>query len=409
MLILVICLFYSVQSEAEKSHNWRITWPAPSSSIQKRFERAAATTDNGVCSKIAGDILKKGGNAVDASIAGMFCLGVVNPQSSGLGGGFLMTFYNRTAGKCFAIDAREAAPGKAYRDMFVGDSDGSKYGFKAAGVPGELAGYWMMYTRFGSGRVPWKTLVEPAINLARNGHPVSEYLDSVMKVKERHFRLFPSVKHWINPQTNATYRAGDNLKREKLADTLELIANSRDPHKLFYFDWAKTFAEEFRQGGGIMTEQDFNNYKVRVYDDDVLQHKDFRTGLTMCGGPPPSAFSVLQLIISTMSELYPEGHKANLYKDPSIYHHQIEAMKFAYAQRTLLGDHDYVPGAMNLARNLTTAKYTKWVVDRIRDKAQPSEYYGGIEQGQVPDHGTSHISVVDEYGNGVSATTTINR
>ncbi|KAK5976383.1 Gamma-glutamyltranspeptidase, partial [Trichostrongylus colubriformis] len=155
----------------------------------------------------------------------------------------------RTEGKCIAIDARETAPALAHRDMFRNDSDGSKYGFKSAGTPGELAGYWYAFTHHGSGRVTWKDLVEPSAKLCRDGVPVSEYLDNVMKVKERHFRLFPSMKAWINPSTNSTYKVGDLLPRLKLAKTLEKLANSDDPVELFYRgEMADTIAKEMAEG-----------------------------------------------------------------------------------------------------------------------------------------------------------------
>ncbi|VDL77309.1 unnamed protein product [Nippostrongylus brasiliensis] len=449
-------------------------WGPPSHSIEGTFKQAAVTTDHAICSKIGGrenwnknikgslcfrEILEKGGNAIDASIAVMFCLGVTNPQSSGLGGGFLMTIYNRTEGKCIAIDARESAPAAAHRDMFRNDSDGSKYGFKSAAVPGELAGYWHAFTTRGSGRVAWKDLIEPSIQLCRRGVPVSDYLDNVMKVKERHFRLFPSMKAWINPTTNTTYKSGDLLKRPKLAATLEKLANAQNPVNLFYHEeMADTIAREMAQGGGLITKQDLSSYSPRVYDQ--LTNTHFRGDLVMCGGPPPSSFAVTQLIVSVMSgkflfripssalqdstlnlslflklswviwsisheyeaktgqnladniilsALYPDGHKTDILSDPKATHHFIEAMKFAYAQRTLLGDVAFVSSADTLAKNLTTEGYTKWVVERMKDVAQPPSYYGGIAQTQVPDHGTSHVSVLDEFGNGVSATTTINR
>ncbi|VDP06474.1 unnamed protein product [Heligmosomoides polygyrus] len=156
-----------------------------------------------------------------------------------------------------------------------------------------------------------------------------------------------------------------------------------------------------------MTKQDLASYELRVYDQ--LTNAHFRGDLVMCGGPPPSSFAVTQLIVSVMSSLYPSGHKTDILSDPKASHHFIEAMKFAYAQRTLLGDVAFVASADALAKNLTTEDYTKWVVERITDTAQPSTYYGGIAQTQVPDHGTSQVSVLDEHGNGVSATTTINR
>ncbi|KAK6755934.1 hypothetical protein RB195_014367 [Necator americanus] len=396
ILITLVFLFTGSTYGVPFVNNVPFDWPPPSNSVEGRFQKAAVTTDHGICSQIGGSTLKKGGNAVDAAIAVMFCLGVTNPQSSGLGGGFLMTIYNKTEGRCIAIDARETAPAAAHRDMFRNDSDGSKYGFKSAGTPGELAGYWHAFTNYGSAR------------LCQNGVPVSEYLDNVMKVKERHFRLFPSMKAWINPATNSTYKAGDLLPRPKLAETLITIANSDDPVKLFYHGtMAETIAREMAEGGGIITQQDLASYKPIVYDQLTNHH--FRGDLVMCGGPPPSSFAVTQLIVSLMSALYPDGHKTDILSDPKAIHHFIESMKFAYAQRTLLGDVSFVPSAMHLAKNMTTKEYTKWIVARMKDIAQPSSYYGGINQTHVPDHGTSQVSVLDEYGNGVSATTTINR
>ncbi|KAK6048699.1 hypothetical protein COOONC_13796 [Cooperia oncophora] len=212
-----------------------------------------------------------------------------------------------------------------------------------------------------------------------------------MRVKERHFRLFPSMKAWINPLTNSTYKMGDLLPRLKLANTLEKLANSKDPVKLFYrgemaetiaremaeggeaMAWinpvtnstykmgdllprlklantleklanskdpvklfyrgemAETIAREMAEGGGIITKADLASYKPRVYKQ--LANAHFRGNLVMCGGPPPSSFVVTQLIVSVMSALYPENHKTDILSDPKATHHFIEAMKFAYAQR----------------------------------------------------------------------------
>ncbi|GMT12025.1 hypothetical protein PFISCL1PPCAC_3322, partial [Pristionchus fissidentatus] len=108
-------------------------------------------------------MIDAGGNGVEAAIAAMFCLGATNPQSSGLGGGFLMTLYNSSTGRCVAIDAREAAPGLATETMFVNNSDAGMHGHLAVAVPSELAGYWEIFRRFGSGRLSWSQLVQPTI------------------------------------------------------------------------------------------------------------------------------------------------------------------------------------------------------------------------------------------------------
>ncbi|KAJ1360012.1 hypothetical protein KIN20_018872 [Parelaphostrongylus tenuis] len=410
MFILVTLVFFFTYpaNEAFIRNGVPFDWPSPSASVEGKFKKAAITTDHQICSEIGGDILKRRGNAIDAAVAAMFCLGVTNPQSSGLGGGFLMTIYNRTSGKCIAIDARESAPAAAHRDMFHQDFVGSKLGFRAVATPGELAGYWHAFTQFGSGRASWKDLIRPSIQLCRKGVPVSVYLDYVMKVKEAHFRHYPSMRSWINPLTNSTYKAGDLLPRLKLAKTLEMIADSQDPVELFYRGkMADTIAKEMAEEGGLITKEDLTNYQPKVYQG--MERVRFRGDLAMCGGPPPSSFSVTQLIVAVMSGLYPQGHKADIHSDPKVMHQFIEAMKFGYAQRTLLGDVAFVPSAYTLAKNLTTNEYTKWVLTRMRSVAQPAPYYGGNAQSQVPDYGTSHISVLDEYGNGVSATSTINQ
>ncbi|VDM59487.1 unnamed protein product [Angiostrongylus costaricensis] len=408
ILITLVFFFTYPSSEALIKNNVPFDWPPPSSSVEGKFKKAAVTTDHQICSEIGGNILKRGGNAVDAAVAVMFCLGVTNPQSSGLGGGFLMTLYNKTTGKCIAINARETAPAAAHRDMFRQDATGSKIGFRAVATPGELAGYWLAFSQYGSGRVSWKDLILPSVQLCREGVPVSVFLDYVMKVKEAHFRESPTMKSWINPFTNSTYKAGDLLRRSKLAKTLEMIAKSEDPIRLFYRGkMADTIAKEMAEGGGLITKEDLATYEPVVYE--AMEHVHFRGDLAMCGGPPPSSFSVTQLIVSVMSGLYPVGHEADILSDPKVIHHFIESMKFAYAQRTLLGDVAFVPSAYSLAKNLTTNDYTNWVLRRMRNVAQPSAYYGGNIYSQVPDHGTSHVSVLDEYGNGVSATSTINR
>ncbi|CAG9812860.1 unnamed protein product [Phaedon cochleariae] len=121
-------------------------------------------------------ILRKGGNAVDAAIAALFCEGVAMPECMGLGGGFLLTMYNKTTGEVWSLNAREAAPRLATEDMFVGQpANASWRGGRAAAVPGELRGYWHLYKRFGGG-VPWRELVQPTIDLCNNGIYVTKIL-----------------------------------------------------------------------------------------------------------------------------------------------------------------------------------------------------------------------------------------
>ncbi|KIH64389.1 hypothetical protein ANCDUO_05302 [Ancylostoma duodenale] len=178
-------------------------------------------------------------------------------------------------------------------------------------------------------------------------------------------------------------------------------------------EMAEVIAREMAEGGGIITKKDLAPYKTIFYD----QLTNISAEIVMYGAPPPSSFAVTHLIVSVMSAMYPEGHEADIRNDPKVIHHFVEAMKCAYVQRraieetfrTLLGDSAFVSSVLELGRNMTTKEHTRWIVRRMRDVAQPATYYGGINLTQVPDHATSQVSVLDEYGNGVLATTTINR
>ncbi|TKR60280.1 hypothetical protein L596_027552 [Steinernema carpocapsae] len=386
-------------------------WTPPSYSLMGKFKKAAVTCDHGLCSEMGRDVLIKGGNAIDAAVASMFCLGITNPQSSGIGGGFILTLYNKTTQSCTVIDARETAPEKSDVNMFVGNVNGSKYGYRAIATPGEIAGYWLAFNDYGSGKVAWEDLIMPSVHLARNGVPVSEYLGDVLKVKEKHFRELSSMQSWIDPKTNEVYKFGDIIKRPELAHTLEKLAKAKDPAELFYRgEMADEIVEEIQHFGGILTKDDMAKYKPRVHKTPLI-NDHFSGNLAMCGPPPPSSFTVTQLLVSLMGRYYGNKttDKESLKTDPLFYHRFLEASKFSYAQRTLLGDADFVPEAKELAELLTKKEYSDSVFERMMDVAQPSQYYGGIKQAQSEDHGTSHVSAIDAEGNGVSSTTTVNR
>ncbi|KAI1714983.1 gamma-glutamyltranspeptidase domain-containing protein [Ditylenchus destructor] len=392
----------------------RYDWLGPSYSLMGKFKRAAVTCDHGLCTEMGRDIMLKGGNAVDASIASLFCLGVTNPQSSGLGGGFIMTLYNRTTKSCKVVDARETAPKASSRDMYGSDEWASKYGYRAIATPGELAGYWLAFKEFGSGRVSWTELVMPSVHLARSGVPVSEYLAHVLQVKENHFRTLPSMQGWINNVTNHVYQFGDVIHRLELADTMEKIALSPDPIKLFYHgEMADTIVSEIQQNGGLLTKEDLANYKPKVYERPLISDGFFED-LRMCGPPPPSSFAVMQSIVAVMvSRFSDHERKGNpmsaVYDDTAFYHWMIEAQKFAYSQRTRLGDVDFVPESLELARNMSSREYTKAILKKIPPHAMFTSYYSEDLMAHKEDHGTSHVSVIDAEGNAVSATSTVNR
>nr|CAD2157868.1 unnamed protein product [Meloidogyne enterolobii] len=380
-----------------------LKWPPPSGSLHAQYRRAAVATDHGLCSEIGRDIMMEGGNSVDAMIASFLCIGVINPQSSGLGGGFFMTIYNTSTQRCQTIDAREVAPIKSNSVMYQRDHRESIIGYRSIAVPGELHGYWSAFTKFGSSRVSWKRIFEPAIKLAREGFPVSSNLAMVLQQKESDINEDEDMRRvFVDKKTGRVYEEGDMMKRERLAELLVELSDSQNPVELFYKGGiAQTLAAEIRDNGGYITVEDFEQYES-VLHEAPLESELLSEELVMCGPPPPSSFAITQSIIGIMAHFY-RNEEANL-DDPLVYHRLIEIEKFAYAQRTKLGDASFVK-----KRKANQPAFAKWIASLVPNEAQPMKYYSLDLTGHVPDHGTSHVVAIDHEGNAVSATSSINQ
>ncbi|GFS58534.1 glutathione hydrolase 1 proenzyme, partial [Trichonephila inaurata madagascariensis] len=172
------------------------------------------------------DILAKNGSAVDAAIAVLLCMGVINPQSAGIGGGFLMLYYNRTQQAAYYIDARETAPEKATEDMFQGNATLAQFGGLAIAIPGEIAGYHDIHDRFGS--LPWEELFPPTIKICREGITVNAHLARALRKKREFIMQFEGIRNvFTNNETKDLYKMGDVYTRNDLADTLEAIAKEK--------------------------------------------------------------------------------------------------------------------------------------------------------------------------------------
>ncbi|VDK86087.1 unnamed protein product [Onchocerca ochengi] len=350
-----------------------------------------------------------GGNAIDATIAALICIGVVNPQSSGLGGGFLMTIYNSTTNQCIVVNARETASAKANETMFNNSPEDALIGYRAIATPSELHGLWTVFSRFGSGKVSWQRLFQPSIRLALEGFPISTALAEVLVELEANILAEPSLKKiFVDPKTDKIYKEGDVITRDHLGVTLQNIANSSDPLQLFYRGGiAQTIAAEIEERGGYVSLDDLRNYETKI-DEVPIITKNFLGNYVMCGPPPPSSAAVTQSIISTVAEFY-DGKDGFDRDDPLTYHRLIEAEKFGYAQRTKLGDAAFVPEAQKLAEEMIQKSYVKHISSLIKDKAQSLDAYASDLYQQPEDHGTSHVSTIDRDNNAVSCTSTINR
>lgn len=316
----------------------------------------------------------------------------------GLGGGFVLTIYDRANSKVETLTARERAPQKATAEMFK-NLTGPITGILSVAVPGELKGYWELHQKYG--RLPWRMLIEPTIALCTHGHIVTEYLGWVLNQYKEKIVAEPSLREiFINPETNHTWIAGDKIKRPVLAQTLEIIAEE-GVNALYTYNGTltKLLVTEIQALGGIITIEDFAEYKVS-WDAPVTV--DLRDGNKLYSVPLPSSGGILAMILNIMKEYSPENTVTYL-------HRIIESFKYAYGHRSNLGDPEYVHDVLGLFANITDPKYADDIRARIEDNRtyQEYEHYGGLYS-NVPDHGTAQISVLTANGDAVSVTSTIN-
>lgn len=322
---------------------------------------------------------------------------ISGPQSTGLGGGFHMTIYIKDKNLVECLDAREVAPKAASENMFSGNKSSLEGGLSIA-VPGELKGMWELHKKYG--KLPWKDVFQPVIQLCREGHEVTEYLSTVLRMKEKEILEEPSLREvFVDPKTGQIWKAGDKLKREALADTMETIANEGADTFYAMGKIGRQVLDDIKEFGGILTEEDFAEYKVKWVkpSETVLKH-----GERLYSMPLSGAGDLLIFVMNLLKDY-------DLKNDVISYHRIMEAFKFAYAKRSDLADPDFVEGVDALVKNLTSLDYANEIAKRIDDRRTHNEpgYYG--EHFAVPeDHGTAHISILAPNGDAISATGTVN-
>ncbi|XP_060803252.1 glutathione hydrolase 1 proenzyme isoform X2 [Amyelois transitella] len=376
----------------------------PSASKLHVFQKAAVCTDAPQCSLIGREILQKNGSAVDAAIAAMFCNGLLNQQSMGLGGGFFMTVYIKSEEKAYTVNARESAPGAATTDMFHGSADKATKGPLAVGVPGELRGMWAAYQRWG--KLPWDSLVTPAIEICRNGFIMSKALhdglESAPFIKnDRHLR-----KMYYDADKGQFYRPGSLVKpSEPLCATLQRIAE-KGGDELYNGSLADDFLYDLQKVGSIITAEDLKNYQAEIVEPLEVP---IGNGDVLYAPPPPSSGAILVNILNILQGYQFNASSINTTEDMILtYHRILEAFKFAYATRTKLGDPDFLDLSA-LIGNVTDPLYGSAIRLRINDSStsNDTDTYGATQYSQ-PDSGTAHISIIGTNGDAVSITSSIN-
>lgn len=359
-------------------------------------------SEQGLATQVGLDILKQGGNAIDAAVAVGFALAVVLPNAGNIGGGGFMVLHDDKTGKDVAIDFREIAPAKASRDMYLDNQgnviDGkSLFTHDASGVPGTVAG--MEYALKKWGTMPLSKVLEPAIKLADKGFIVSDVLAQTLKEEKSTLGKWSSSKA-IFFKNGEPLKSGDLLVQKDLAKSLRLIA--KQGAKAFYQgEIATKIAKEMQSHGGTMTLEDLKAYKVVERQPIIGDYRGYKV-VTM---PPPSSGGVHLIEILNMLEHYPI--KEDGVNSAKNIHHMAESMKLAYADRSeYLGDPDFVKIPVT---GLTSKAYANERVKTIDDnKARLSSTIKPGKPQPYESDQTTHFSVMDKAGNAAAVTYTLN-
>jgi gamma-glutamyltranspeptidase/glutathione hydrolase len=356
--------------------------------------------DSELASQAGMEVLRRGGNAVDAAIATALALSVVDQASSGLGGGGFMVIYRAKDKKSFALDFRETAPEASRRELYLKDGKPapslSLTGALAVGVPGEVAGLVEAHKKFGT--LPLAVLAAPAIKLAAEGFPLDPALRVAIDRMQQNMKLFADLGRIYMPKGELP-KEGELIRQAELAETLKAIAQQGAP--VFYQGWiGRAIVDTLKKAGGVMTLDDLKNYRA-VWREPLIGSYRNRVVIAM---PPPSSGGVALLEMLNVLE----GYKLDEFKHNSVFYLHLlsETMKHAFADRAAhLGDPDFVHVPI---RKLTAKEYAGWIRNRIApDKTRPANFYGYYNY-DAEKGGTTHFSVVDRFGNAVACTQSVN-
>jgi len=353
-----------------------------------------------LASDVGAKILAQGGNAVDAAVAVAYALAVVYPAAGNIGGGGFMTL--RTPdGKAYFVDFREHAPLAATATMYQ-DASGtvipglSMFGWKASGVPGTVAGMDMVLKRWG--KLPRKTVMAPAIALARDGFRLEAGDVQLLHTSTDAFAKDSYARPIFLHADGSPMQVGDLLVQKNLADTLTLIAD-KGPDAFYRGPIAQEIVRASSEGGGLFTAQDFSAYKTRVLAPITCTYRGYHIDTA----PPPSGGGVAVCEILNILSGY-DLHGEGLYSAPALQH-EIEAMRHAYSDRRDLGDPAFVH---NPVAHLTDPAYAAKIRAALPTDVAVSSESLAPGQPEPEKHETTHYSIMDRSGFAVGVTYTLN-
>jgi gamma-glutamyltranspeptidase/glutathione hydrolase len=364
---------------------------------------AMVSVQEAVAAEVGLQVLKDGGNAVDAGVAVALALAVTLPRAGNLGGGGFMMVHDAETGETRAIDYREMAPASATRDMYL-DADGnadstlSRFHGLAVGVPGTVAGMQLALETYGT--MTLEQAAAPAIRLAEDGILVTADLADSLKALEKRMKTWPATAAIFYKEDGSFYEPGDVLKQPDLAATLKKIA-AEGPDGFYRGEVAEKIAASVQEAGGSMTVEDLANYRAVIRAPVTGTYR----GHEIVSMPPPSSGGTHIIQILNVMEGYPIGFLGHNSSD--TIHLMAEAMKRAYADRSeYLGDPDFVDVPV---KALTSKDYAAKIRDGISlNRATPSATIKPGKLAPYESDQTTHFSIVDKDGNAVSNTYTLN-
>ncbi|KAG0321730.1 hypothetical protein BGZ97_010557 [Linnemannia gamsii] len=348
------------------------------------------------CSEIGVEVMKEGGNAVDAAIASCLCIGTINSFSAGIGGGGFMTV-RLPNGTVEIIDFRETAPAGSFSTMFKKDPLLAQLGGLSVAVPGEIRGLELAHKRHG--KLPWKRLFAPSVKMAREGWAVGPELANRIQRVRTMMETEPDWKHVFASAEGVALREGQWIKRKALADTLEKIG--QEGADAFYTgSIAQGIVDHVRKHGGILSMDDMKGYKPQI-KAPVFGYYQGRKVYT---SPAPTSGPALISILNILERYNMGKSKQDINVETQRF---VEAMKFGFAQRTELGDPDFTD-LKSVVKSMISKDTAAAIRANISDtRTFPVEYYNP-HWGPIDNHGTTHMSTVDEDDMAVALTSTVN-
>lgn len=367
-------------------------------------KKYALATQGILTTQAAKEILDKGGNLIDAFVAASFCISVERPHSTGIGGGGFFVFHQAGAKESVVIDFRERAPMKAFRDIYLDKkgvylNDLSKDGSLSVAVPGLVKGLWEIHNKYG--KMKWADVLAPSIKIAEEGFFVYPDLEMALNDRRDVLARFPDSKKIFLKADGTPYRVGEVLVQKDLAHTLKAIAKNGE--KEFYQGkTARKITSYLRKTGGIVTAGDLKKYKTLYRKPIESKFMNYK----IVSMPPPSSGGIH--VVQFLKMLEKEHWTPMQMNTAKVIHYQASAFQMAFADRAqYLGDPDFVKVPMT--QLISDAYLNQRKKEIIMDKARAANEvrFGNIDQKKESTE-TTHMSFLDDDGNAISSTQTIN-